>query len=488
MLLKEFGQTPLAKLNKLNNVLREHYGISLKTQFPSKKKLESLLENANMTLVKLRNSNKKFHLDPEYAKFLGLRDAVEIMISEGMYAESPHYMEMKHMISGSVRQLMDSGYTVDEAVAECMNRYRMDNRFAYDDDHVLPIVITAAKSYMDECGAMKTEAAAEFPSTDLSDILLREMAAEVGVDLADSTSYSAIEEKINNFARVSGKSRDAVVGFLNSLDEAALPLAIRAFGAKIAEANAFVKARRDAIRTGKKEFEVDGKTYTVTGDTSQEKMSEGKEPTEKKRCGKCGENTIVTTKKGWMCEKCDTKKVDEGTLKEAAAKWGLKSTAGIDAYLADVTHTPSESMFDDIINDMLVEEVDVEKAEVVMAVRALSDDIQDQIERIGRMMNEDVPAIADKIRGEMGIQAAQVFADNLTQMLNAHLEATKTVKAGFDEVVSSMGGEQLPVDAGLGDTSDFDAAPEMPEEEPSVDVNEPAAAGPEDEPLGREEI
>lgn len=44
----------------------------------------------------------------------------------------------------------------------------------------------------------------------------------------------------------------------------------------------------------------------------KERVSEGKEPTEKKRCGKCGENTIVTTKKGWMCEKCDTKKVDEG--------------------------------------------------------------------------------------------------------------------------------------------------------------------------------
>jgi len=28
----------------------------------------------------------------------------------------------------------------------------------------------------------------------------------------------------------------------------------------------------------------------------------------------------------------------------------------------------------------------------------------------------------------------------------------------------------------------------MPEEEPAVDVNEPAAAGPEDEPLGRAEV
>ena len=46
-------------------------------------------------------------------------------------------------------------------------------------------------------------------------------------------------------------------------------------------------------------------------------------------------------------------------------------------------------MFDDI-NDMIAEEVEVEQAEVVMALRALSDDVQGHIERIGRMINEDL--------------------------------------------------------------------------------------------------
>jgi ribosomal protein L37AE/L43A len=56
-----------------------------------------------------------------------------------------------------------------------------------------------------------------------------------------------------------------------------------------------------------------GEKFTVKKiPEKQEQVSESQEPTEKKRCGKCGENSIVTTKKGWMCEKCDTKKVDEG--------------------------------------------------------------------------------------------------------------------------------------------------------------------------------
>ena len=49
-----------------------------------------------------------------------------------------------------------------------------------------------------------------------------------------------------------------------------------------------------------------------------------------------------------------------------------------------------ESMSDDTANDILNEEVDVEQAEVTMAVRALADDIQDFVERVGRMVNEDL--------------------------------------------------------------------------------------------------
>lgn len=440
MFLTEFNQKPATKVAKINKVLSEQFGISIKTNFPSKKKLEKVLENTNKALIKLRGTNKKFQLDPDYAKFLGIKDVVETMIAEGMYAKSPAHEAMCEMIRETVRSLMDSGYTVDEAASECMNRYRMDNRFAYDDEYVLPIVITAGKEYMEQCSMGETLAGGDMGATiggkitgmpahnqlmskNVAENVLRLLAKECGVELKDTTSYEAIEEKINAFSNVSGKSRDAVVEFLNSLDEASLVSGIQMFGRKIAEQNAFVDARRNAIANGEKEFTVGGKTFKVTGDTSAEKK---------------------------------------------AAK---------------------ESMFDDVINDLLNEEVDVEQAEVVMAVRALADDVQDQIERIGRMMNEDVPAIADKMRGEMGAQAAQSFTDSVNGLLASHLEATKNVKTGLDQAIGSVtGGEAV---GGLGDTGDLGGGleePDMPEEEPAMDVNEPAAAGPEEAPLGRAEV
>lgn len=425
MFLKEFRENANKRIKKLNKLLESEFGVSVKSSFPSKKKLEKLAEHADKTIITLRNSNKKFQLEPDYAKFLGIKDVVETMIQEGMYAESPKYMEMKDMIVASVQDLMDSGYTNEEACKECMNRYRMDNRFAYDDEHVLPIVIKAAKDYMEACSM---ESAYEGVDSDLNERLLAELAKECGVEVS-LEGLSAIEEKLMGFAEASGKSRDAVVGFLNSLEEDAVVNGIQMFGRKVAEQNKFTGARKAAIDAGKDEFEVDGKKYKVTGNKTQESLDE----------------------------------VEEST------------------------------MFDDIVNEMINEEVDVEQAEVVMAVRALADDIQDQIERLGRMMNEDVPAIADQMRGEMGASQAQSFADATNQVLAGYMEAAKSAKAGMDTQVSQLSGEEQV--GGLGDTAELGMdEPDMGEpdlglgdEEPVAD-NIPAAAGPEDEPLGRAAI
>ena len=283
---------------------------------------------------------------------------------------------------------------------------------------------------MDECGS-KYESVEEegqtIPETDLSENLLSALAKECGVELSDTSSYDAIEEKLNMFADVTEKSRDAVVGFLSSLEEDQLESGIKMFGAKVAEANAFVAARRDAIAKGEKKFKVGDKEFDVTGDTKDEKE--------------------------------DAK----------------------------------ESMFDDIIDEMIVEEVaDVEQAEVIMAVRALADDIQDHVEEIGRMMNESLPAIADQMRGEMGAQAAATFADSVSGVLSSYIEASNGAKRGVDQAVMTLTGEEaISADdgMGLGDTGDLGG--DLPAEDPldaPVDVNEPAAAGPEEEPLGRQPV
>jgi|13_taG_2_1085334.scaffolds.fasta_scaffold00006_47 viroplasmin and RNaseH domain-containing protein len=440
MLLNQLNPTPSSKLGKISKVLGEEFGVSFKKAFLPKRKLLELKETANLAVVKLRNSNKKFQLEPEYAKFLGIRDAIDVMLAEGMYAESPAYMEMKGMISDSVRQLMDSGYTMDEACTECMNRYRMDNRFAYDDDTAKTIVIKAAKDYMDECGSGAVMASAESIDSDLNERLLSELAKEIGVEIVDTSSYDAIEETLGKFAEVSGKSRDSVVGFLNGLEEDAVVSGIQMFGRKIAE-----RKLNDSIQYMHK-LKKDGKSIE---DIAKEL---GMKPEE----------------------------VTDAMNKTESKKSNVKEEFN--------------SMFDDILSEMISEEVNVEEAEVVMAVRALADDIQDQVERLGRMMNEDLPAIADQVRGEMGGDKAVSFSDNINGLLSQHLEATKAIKTGFDQAVAELSGEGFVAGGAMADTGDLGGddldTGDMGLGEPEGDLedNIPASAGPEEEPLGRAEI
>jgi hypothetical protein len=421
MILKEFNKTPSARVRDINRMLKEQFGFTLSRTVPRKQQLERLNENAKQALVTLRSGGKKFQLDPEYVKFLCIRDLSQTMMEGGMYAESPAYMEMCEYVNETIRSLMDSGYTAEEACSETMNRYRRDERYAYDDDFVKPVVLKAAKDYMGEYSGGMDQRLAEleedqFTST-LSAGLVRRIAEQCGIKLEGIHSLDEVEHKLEQYAQAAGKSRDAIVEFLEGLDDAQLTRGIQMFDAKVAESNKFMAARQDAIDAGKKEFEVDGEKYPVKGD-------------------------------------------------------------------ADLSESEDYISFD----DMITEDVDVEQAEVVMAVRALASDIQDQVERLGRMMNEDLPAIADQVRTEMGMDQAQSFLDTTSQLINTHLEATRAAKEGMDRAVGMLSGEEI---GGLGDTDELgglDADLDdlgLGDAGDDVADNVDALAGQEDEPLGR---
>ena len=434
MKLQEFNKQPAKTIQRLNTILSEQFGIAIKPGTASLDKLQKLNSTANNALIKIRGSGKKFHLEPEYAKYLGIRDLTNTLIMEGYYPASEGYKAMEMKIAERVEKLMNMGYTSEEAVSQCMNEVRLDSSHCYEDAVTKPMVMSAVKAYEASCGMKE---ATELPETDLNPSLLSELAKEVGVELESLENYDAIEEKLNGFAQVTGKSRDAVVGFLNGLEEDSLVRGIQMFGKKIAE-----KKLNDSIQYMYK-LQKDGKSVEEIAKELDMKPEEVK----------------------------DAMKKTEESVEEN-----------------------KQRMFDDIINDILNEEVDVEQAEVIMAVRALADDIQDHVERVGRMVNEDLPAIADQMRAEMGADVAQGFSDSMSGVLNGHLEAVKQVKQSMDQGIEGIGGG-APM--GLGDL-EGSAEPMEPAQDGLEDEilgvddepadNMPAAAGPEEEPLGRAEV
>ena len=60
MILNQLNPTSFTKVEKLNKLLSEQFGIKVTPGKASKKKLVKIRENADMALVKLRNSNRQF--------------------------------------------------------------------------------------------------------------------------------------------------------------------------------------------------------------------------------------------------------------------------------------------------------------------------------------------------------------------------------------------------------------------------------------------
>jgi hypothetical protein len=434
MFIRDLNQQGQAKIKKINKLLSEEFGMSIKSSFPKKEKLQTILEMSEMAIIKLKDTKKQFQLEPEYAKYLGIKDVMQTMIAEGMYAESPANVQMKEKLCAEVQSLMDGGCTESEAVTNCMVNFKKGPT-AHSEEWALPIVMMAAKQYMQDsnCESLE-EIATEGPSTDLNEYLLSELAKEVGLELTDPSSIDAIEEKLGMFAEVSGKSRDSVVGFLNGLEEDALSNGIKFFGAKVAqhktnEATKFGHSLRDK---GMSDEEI-GKKINMSADEVKDML--------------------------------------------------------------DKTEKKNESMFDSIIDELLNEELEgtsVEEAEVVMAVRALADDIQDHVERLGRMVNEDIPAIADQMIHEFGADKAAQFKEEAETVLSAALDNTKQAKDGVNQLVGGITGQEMSlggnemgnIEDPIGADSPIDDM-DMDMPEPEMDINEPAAAGPEEEPLGR---
>ena len=422
MFLTDFNISNQQKISRINKALSEQYGIHVNTAFPPKEKLTKILEHAEQNLIQLKSSSKKFHLDPEYAKFLGLRDVASALIAEGQYAASSRYNEMKEMITASVQELMDSGYTVDEACKECMNRFRKDSRFAHDDEHVLPIVLSAANEYHEACsdhreiGMGESEEITGEADVNVSESVLRRVAKETGINIRAKGGRAMVENRIATMARVSNKSPESIVKFLSTLDESKFSEGVKMFGRKIAEHNSFQRAKKSAVAKKLTEFKFNGRSH-------------------KTGLGKSGDFHIDLTK----------------------------------------------------IN----EEVDMNQAEVVMAVRAISDDLQSQVEKIGRTINEDMPAIVKQMQTEMGTDTATNFQSQLSDAMNALMDATREAKSSVDSSVAQLTGDEIVGDPGLGggDEMGMDGmgGDEMGmggEDPNAMDMNEPAFQGG-DEPLGR---
>ena len=106
-------------------------------------------------------------------------------------------------------------------------------------------------------------------------------------------------------------------------------------------------------------------------------------------------------------------------------------------------------------------ESEMGRSEAILAAKDMVDSIQDMVEKVSRMQVEQLPALIDTIRDQIGMSEADNFKSAMTQLLTDVSTALGQARETADSNARSLAGEETMAapDAGAGDL----AAPSMGE-------------------------
>lgn len=139
---------------------------------------------------------------------------------------------------------------------------------------------------------------------------------------------------------------------------------------------------------------------------------------------------------------------------------------------------------------IVVENEEVQKSQVILAVKDMVDNVQKMIEQISKMNVEELPAVVDGISNEFGSNESQQFdqtAGNTLRTLQDALATAKTELSGALSAITGDGGmgqfDAVAAPDGMDDMGG-DMAPDMDAEPagelPEPDLEEPDLEEPED--------
>jgi hypothetical protein len=145
-------------------------------------------------------------------------------------------------------------------------------------------------------------------------------------------------------------------------------------------------------------------------------------------------------------------------------------------------------------------EGEVDQASAIVAARGMVDEIQKMVEKIGAMINEELPSLMDTIRDRVGVDQAGAFGQAATNSLNPLMDAVKAAREQMDMAARTVAGEQVmpmapggmapPADLGAGAAPGADLGiapetevPEIPRADSELDTSDAAVGG--NQELGR---
>ena len=126
-------------------------------------------------------------------------------------------------------------------------------------------------------------------------------------------------------------------------------------------------------------------------------------------------------------------------------------------------------------------ETEVSQAEVMMAAKKFAEELQEMVEKIGRLQNEDLPPVTDQMRETYGMESASAFQTQIYSAFQGVMDALYTAKNKVDDAVSNMAqtgqvGAATDMDANMGMDPEMGGDPGMEgdiegEVEPELDLD-----------------
>ena len=131
--------------------------------------------------------------------------------------------------------------------------------------------------------------------------------------------------------------------------------------------------------------------------------------------------------------------------------------------------------------DQLIQESEMGRSQAILAAKDMVDSVQDMLEDVSEMANEQMPALLDTIRDQIGMTEAENFKASVGGILESLQAAISSSREQMDMAARALAGEQvdqpmdMAVDAQAGMAPPVEAGEVDVEVGDEFDATEPAA-------------
>lgn len=143
-----------------------------------------------------------------------------------------------------------------------------------------------------------------------------------------------------------------------------------------------------------------------------------------------------------------------------------------------------ESLLDQL-NKLL--EGDAAEAEITMAARGIVDELQDVIEKLGKIQNDQIGPLSDEMAYTHGPDQAETFKSSVDSAIASLLDSARSAKDSVNNAALVLSGEAPATDMAPADNELGGDMQDDMEDDIAADIagGDESASGEADEPLGR---